>query len=169
MRLLGSVDGTADASWTGAVNKIHARADLVLKAAPVRDSAAISNGAPAGGIDSRNLRRPEKRLAFRQTSLRIPSTTIALQGEVSNRSNLQLQANTSDLHQIATLFSAVRGGQPSASWRSQGRPLYKRLREAPCKNLILGAVQCAESAGARQPVEQREVRRRASPSQHLAA
>ena len=110
VRLLSSLDGTANASWTGALNKVRAYADLALKAAPVRDTAAASNAIPLDGSIHATYDGPKNVLTLRETSLHIPSTTIAVQGEVSNRSNLQIQANTADLHQLAMLISAVRGG-----------------------------------------------------------
>jgi translocation and assembly module TamB len=51
-------------------------------------------------------------IAFRETSLRVPSATVTAQGTASNHSNLQIQASTSDLHQVAELFSVVGGEKP---------------------------------------------------------
>ena len=110
VRLLSSLDGIVDASWKGGFNNVRARADLALKAAPARDTAATSNAIPLDGSIHAIYDGPKNVLTFRETSLHIPSTTIAVQGEVSNRSNLQIQANTADLHQLATLISSVRGG-----------------------------------------------------------
>src|SRR5260370_6340921 len=53
-------------------------------------------------------------IASRQTTLRVSSTTLALQGEVSKHSNLQVEANASDLNQLAALASALRPGQSTA-------------------------------------------------------
>jgi translocation and assembly module TamB len=112
--LLGSVDGTAAASWTGAVSQIHVLADLSVKA-PVSQSAQISATAlPLDGIVHTVYDAPRSTLAFRQTTLSIPSTTITAEGEISGHSNLQLRLTASDLHRITTLVSDLRPGQPVA-------------------------------------------------------
>ncbi len=110
VRLLSTLDGNVNASWTGSFNNVRARADLALKAAPARDTAATSNAIPLDGSIHATYDGPKNVLTFRETSLHIPSTAIAVQGEVSNRSSLQIQANTADLHQLAMLISAVPGG-----------------------------------------------------------
>ncbi|MGB0009249.1 MAG: translocation/assembly module TamB domain-containing protein [Candidatus Sulfotelmatobacter sp.] len=112
VHLLSSLDGTVNASWTGSFSKLHARADLALKAAPGRDTAAIPSMIPLGGSIHATYDGPKNILTFRETSLHIPSTTIAVQGEVGNHSSLQIQASTADLHQLMMLFSAARGGSP---------------------------------------------------------
>jgi translocation and assembly module TamB len=109
--VVSRIDGTVDAWWTGSVDKLRARTDLVLRAG---GGEASAKGVPVEGSIHATYDGPRNAVAFRQTSLRIPSTTVALQGEVSSRSNLEVQASTSDLHQVAALFSAVHGGQPSA-------------------------------------------------------
>jgi translocation and assembly module TamB len=45
-------------------------------------------------------------VTLRQTSLRIPSATVTAQGEVSDRSNLQIQLLASDLQQLAALAAS---------------------------------------------------------------
>jgi translocation and assembly module TamB len=112
VRLLSTLDGAVNASWTGAFTKVRARADLALKATSGRDTAATPSTIPLGGSIHANYDGPKNVLTVRETSLHIPSTTIAIQGEVSNRSNLQIQADTADLHQLAMLISAVREGPP---------------------------------------------------------
>jgi translocation and assembly module TamB len=110
--LLSSLDGTVNASWTGSFSNVRARADLALKAHSARVTGATSKEIPLDGSIHATYDGPKNVLTVRETLLHIPSTTIAIQGEVSNRSNLQIQANTADLHQLAMLISAVRGGSP---------------------------------------------------------
>lgn len=110
VRLLSSLDGNVNASWTGSFSNVRAHADLALKAASARDVAATPNVVPVDGSIHATYDGPKNVLTIRETSLHIPSTTIAVQGEVGNRSNIQIQANTADLHQLAMLISAVRRG-----------------------------------------------------------
>ncbi|MGB7601274.1 MAG: translocation/assembly module TamB domain-containing protein [Candidatus Sulfotelmatobacter sp.] len=108
--LLSSFDGDVDASWTGSFGKVRARADFALKAISARDTGATSNAIPLDGAIHATYDGPKGVLILRQTSLHIPSTTVTMQGELGNRSNVQIQASTADLHQLAMLISAVRAG-----------------------------------------------------------
>ncbi|MGA9507281.1 MAG: translocation/assembly module TamB domain-containing protein [Candidatus Sulfotelmatobacter sp.] len=110
VRLLSNLDGTVNASWTGSFSNVRAHADLALKAASARDTGATPNVVLVDGSIHATYDGPKNTLTLEETSLHIPSTTIAVQGEVGNRSNLQIQANTVDLHRLAMLFSAARGG-----------------------------------------------------------
>ncbi len=114
VRLLSSLDGTVDASWRGSFSNVRSRADFALKATSARDTAATPSAIPLDGSIHATYDGSKNILSLRETSLQIPSTTIAMHGEVGNRANLQIQANTADLHQLAMLFSAVRGGPPPA-------------------------------------------------------
>jgi translocation and assembly module TamB len=112
--LVSRIDGTVDASWAGSVKNIRARTDLALKAASGSVAQMASTVLPVNGSIHGTYDGQRSVVTFRETSLRIPPTTVALEGELSNRSNLTLQADTTDLHQVAALFSAVHGGQPLA-------------------------------------------------------
>jgi translocation and assembly module TamB len=108
----GKVDGEAEASWAGSINNLRARADLTLKSGNIGGTQPPPTTVPVDGAIHATYDGQRNVITFRETTLRIPSTTVAAQGELSNRSRLQIQANTTDLHQAALLFSAVSGGQP---------------------------------------------------------
>ena len=128
VRLLSTLVGNVNASWTGSFNNVRARADLALKPAAARDTAAASNAIPLDGSIHATYDGSKNILTFRETSLHIPSTTIAVQGEVGNRSNLQIQASTVDLHQLMMLLSAARGGSPPTLDISGAGSLQARVR-----------------------------------------
>jgi translocation and assembly module TamB len=109
--LLSRLDGTAEVSWTGSVRNISARSDLTLRAAANSAINGSSGAVPVDGSIHATYNGPRNIITFRQTALRFPSTTLAVEGEVSNHSNLQIQANANDLHQLAALASAFRSGQ----------------------------------------------------------
>ncbi len=109
--LLGQLDGTADVAWTGSVRNISARSDLMLRAVANSGTNRSSATVPVNGSIHVTYDGPRSIISFRQTTLHIPSTTLAVEGEVSNHSNLQIQANTDDLHQLAALASGLHSGQ----------------------------------------------------------
>jgi len=111
VNLVGRIDGSVDASWTGSVSNLRARTDLNVTA-PASRGAQLSPGTiPVAGTIHASYDGAHNNVDFRQTTLRLSSATISVQGTVSNHSNLQIQASATDLHQSATLVSALRGGQ----------------------------------------------------------
>ena len=109
----GKLDGTGDAFWTGSVSNIRVRSDLTVRAA-ARNGANRSgthilvNGAMHATYDG-----PNSVLTLRQTTLRIPSTTLTAEGQVSKRSNLQIHAASNDLQQLVALVSAFSSTAPT--------------------------------------------------------
>ncbi|HEY6763867.1 MAG TPA: translocation/assembly module TamB domain-containing protein, partial [Candidatus Sulfotelmatobacter sp.] len=103
--VIGTLDGTATAAWSGPIQNIRAHADLTLRAG--KSSTANSNQIPVGGEIHAVYDGPRNAVTLRQTSLRAADATVTAQGEISERSNLQLQANASDLHQLVELASSL--------------------------------------------------------------
>src|ERR1017187_1713451 len=111
VNLVGRIDGTVDASWTGSVRNLRARTDLSFSAPRTSGAQQPSSAIPVEGAIHASYDGPQNSISFRQTTLRIPSATLAVQGAVSNHSSLQIQGTANDLHQLATLVSALRGAQ----------------------------------------------------------
>src|SRR5882762_1701192 len=112
--LMGRLDGTAEGSWKGSVSNVMARADLRLQAANSRTGPSSAK-MPIDGSVHATYDGARTVITFRQTTLHIPSTTLSLEGEVSNNSSLQIQAAANDLHQLARLASALRPGHTGAT------------------------------------------------------
>ncbi|HSY64496.1 MAG TPA: translocation/assembly module TamB domain-containing protein [Terriglobales bacterium] len=101
----GSVDGTVEANWTGNLNNLRARSDLAVRSAKASHSASAIY-IPVDGVIHAAYDGPTNVLTLRQTTLRIPSTTLTADGQVSNRSKLEIHATADDLHQLVALASA---------------------------------------------------------------
>jgi len=109
----GRLNGTAEAEWKGSVAKLQAQSDLTVQAHASSRSNPSGSEVPVDGIIHVSYDGPRQVIAFHQTSLRIPSATLTAQGEISNRSNLQVQLAASDLHQLAALAASF-GSNPTA-------------------------------------------------------
>jgi translocation and assembly module TamB len=109
VNLVGTLDGTTDAAWTGSISNLRAHTDLNLRSAVSGTATRSSNAVPIDGSIHGSYDGAKNIIAFRDTTVRMPSTTVTVQGEISNRSNLQVQANANDLHQLEVLASALRG------------------------------------------------------------
>jgi len=102
----GIIDGTSDASWTGSVSNIRVRSDLTVRAAAQNASNRSGTHIPVNGAIHAMYDGPSSVLTLRQTTFRIPSTTLTAEGQVSKRSNLQIHAASNDLHQLVAVVSA---------------------------------------------------------------
>ena len=113
----GLLDGKADASWTGSVTQVRARVDAAVHDAPKKNAVQPSaRDIPVNGAVHAIYDGPTNVLTFHQTTLHIPATSLTAEGQVSNHSRLQVQANSSDLHSLAELalfFHPVTGGPPA--------------------------------------------------------
>ena len=111
--IVGSVSGTVRAAWTGSVSNVRAHSDLFVRAATGANSPS-SREVPLNGVVHADYDGRAGALVLRDTTLRIPSATLTANGEVSKNSSLQIQANASDLHQLAALAASF-SSNPSAS------------------------------------------------------
>jgi translocation and assembly module TamB len=118
IELSGRLDGTVVAKWTGGgMNTLSAVSDLNLRSKATLGANVKTNASrkvlPVDGSIHVSYDGGHDTIAFRQTTLRVSSTTLTLQGEISKHSNLQVKANASDLHQMAALASALSPSQLS--------------------------------------------------------
>jgi len=107
MPLTGTVDGNTEASWTGSIGNLKARSDITLRCA-VQNTSAGTQAVPLNGAIHVNYDGRRSLITLRDTILRTPATSVTAQGEISDRSNLTIQAKASDLRELAKLASALR-------------------------------------------------------------
>ena len=110
--LAGTLNGTAQASWKGSLSNMIARSDLNLRAAANNKANRRGTNVPVDGVIHLTYDGPRSVITLRQTALHIPSAALTAEGQVSNHSDLKIQATASDLHQLVALSSAFR---PSSS------------------------------------------------------
>jgi len=108
----GRLNGNTEAVWKGNIANLRAQSDLTVHAYASSHSNPSGSEVPVDGAIHVNYDGPRQAIAFQQTSLRIPSATLNAQGEISDRSNLQIQLTASDLHQLAVLAASF-GSNPT--------------------------------------------------------
>jgi translocation and assembly module TamB len=102
----GRLSGTAEAAWKGNLSNVRAQSDLTLQALASSRSNPSGSEVPVDGAIHVSYDGPRQAIVFHETSLRIPSASLTARGEVSDRSNLQVQLAASDLHQLAALAAS---------------------------------------------------------------
>lgn len=114
----GTLGGEAEASWKGSVSNIRAHSDLTVQAHANSRSSPRESGVPVNGAIHASYDGASQTVRLRDTTLRIPSTTLTAQGTLSNHSSLQIHLAASDLHQLAALaasFQASKSQVPAVS------------------------------------------------------
>jgi translocation and assembly module TamB len=104
----GALDGTVDASWAGSLKHLRMISDFDLRAAIWNRSTKPPQGTPVNAVAHVNYDAARNVIFFRRTTLRLPSTSVVIDGEVSNHSNLNVVASAGDLHQLEGLAAAFR-------------------------------------------------------------
>jgi translocation and assembly module TamB len=105
--LTGKVDGKTDASWVGGMKNLQARSDLTLQAAVMTAASGTKKSVPVNGVVHMDYDGRRNAITVRQTVIRTPTTTITADGTMSERSELRIQARTSNLEELATLANAL--------------------------------------------------------------
>ncbi|HXM67462.1 MAG TPA: translocation/assembly module TamB domain-containing protein [Candidatus Acidoferrum sp.] len=104
----GVLNGTAHASWSGSISNIRVRSDLLVSAAAKNTARSTADEIPVDGVIHANYDGSRNALTLRESSLRIPSATLTADGELGRRSNLQVQVQASDLHQLESVAAVFR-------------------------------------------------------------
>jgi len=101
----GILDGTVGASWTGSVS--NTTLDCDFRVHPAADPRADASGiqVPVQGVIRFSYNRLRDVITFKETLFYVANSEIALQGEASDHSNLQIHASAPDLSPLSSLVS----------------------------------------------------------------
>ena len=135
--LTGTIGGTAEASWTGTMDKLKARSDLTLQASAA-STANRSTEVPVNGAIHLTYDGVSETIALHDTNLRMPAANLTAQGTISNHSSLQLQIAADDLHQLAVLASSF-GSTPSSPPAVSGKATLNAVVQGSLKKPSIAA------------------------------
>lgn len=104
----GRLNGTINASWHGNMQHLQADADASFAASltPTSGTATSSATVPLDGALHVNYDGTRQILAVRNTSVHTASSSVALNGDLGDRSNLGIEAYSGDLHELDQLMFA---------------------------------------------------------------
>ena len=112
----GVLNAKANATWGKTLQDLAAHADATLHGSISRAGAAGASGAiPMNGVLHGAYRGAGKEVALTQSFLRMPKTSLAMNGAIGNRSSLAFQFESGDLREVeavADLFRAPTPGHP---------------------------------------------------------
>jgi translocation and assembly module TamB len=111
----GQLNASAEATWTGSLNHLVASSDADL-AANVVNRKNGSAPVPVKAVIHAKYTGDSKAIALHQSYVKTAQTTINLDGNMADRSNLQIQLRSNDLSEVdtlASLFQTPAPGQPA--------------------------------------------------------
>jgi translocation and assembly module TamB len=108
LRLTGTVSGKVDANWKKTFDTLVATADAEFKGTVTKAQSAPIN--EEGSIHA-TYSAPKQEVSFDQSYIRLPQTTVSLNGTVSKTASLNVQVQSNDLQEIETTASAF-GAMP---------------------------------------------------------
>lgn len=128
----GTVNGTADAYWTGSLSKARIRSDLEVSAEAKGGSRSTDNSSqsqvPVMGVIHVTYDEMRNAVTLRRSTLHIPAAMVTADGEISRASHLQVQANITDLHQLESLAAAFGANSSSLPQVSGSATLNANLK-----------------------------------------
>jgi translocation and assembly module TamB len=122
----GSISGSSDASWAGAVSNLRAQSDLAIQAAMNRQNASGAPRVPLNGAIHVDYDGRANLITVRNGVVHTPSSSMTVQGTVSTsargHSSLSLHASTNNLPEVAILASAFQNSAGRPAGKSQIPP-----------------------------------------------
>src|ERR1700730_15795195 len=119
VRLLGRMNLSAQANWSKDISAMKARSLLELSGPTTLPSQA--NQIPVNGVVDVDYDGAKQSASFGRSQLRIANTELVLNGVLSRRSNLSIEADAKELHELTLLAAAFSNTKPNAGQTSQAR------------------------------------------------
>ena len=100
--LTGKMNADADATWGKTFDNLTAKANASLAGAVIPPQGG-GQSVPVDGVIHATYSAPSKTIALANSYLRMPRTSLNLNGTVSDRSALQVNLQANDLHQLESI------------------------------------------------------------------
>jgi translocation and assembly module TamB len=115
----GRLDGKGEATWRGSLEDLTVRSDATIVAGAGRPSAGAAGSheppIPVNGTVHFDYDGTHNIMSLNQTYLQTPHTNIRLNGTVSVRSALKVEARNDDLHELDLLALSLRRATAASS------------------------------------------------------
>jgi translocation and assembly module TamB len=105
-RIAGTGNASVDATWRKTFENLTARADAKVKGTIAPSRAAASGNVPIESEIHAHYNAVSEEIAFAPSYVRMPKTSVTLNGTVSGRSAVQVQLQSHDLHELETVADA---------------------------------------------------------------
>jgi translocation and assembly module TamB len=104
IRLLGRMNLNAQANWSSNISALKARTHIEFSGPTTLPSQA--NQIPVNGVVDVDYDAAKQSASFGRSELRVANTDVVLTGMLSRQSNLNIDVNAKDLHELTVLAAA---------------------------------------------------------------
>lgn len=101
--LAGALNADVDAGWRGKLENLVARTNATIRANVESSDRDNANAIPVNSVIHAQYAAANKQISIQQSYLRLPQSSLNLNGTVSNRSSLQIHFQSNDLHELETV------------------------------------------------------------------
>src|SRR5882762_7280770 len=120
VRLLGRMNLTAQANWSKDISAMKARSHLDITGPTTLPREP--NQIPVNGIVDVDYDGAKQSASFGRSQLRVANTELTLNGVLSKQSDLNIDVNAKDLHELTTLAAAFSNANPGAAQGAPAQP-----------------------------------------------
>src|ERR1700737_5304126 len=120
VRLLGRMNLSAQANWSQNISAMRARSHVEINGPTTLPSQG--NQIPVNGVVDLDYDGAKQTASLGRSWLRVANTELVLNGVLSRQSNLSIEADAKDLHELTMLASAFGNTKPNAEQTSQAQP-----------------------------------------------
>jgi translocation and assembly module TamB len=148
--ITGTLAGQTQACWTGSLENLQIASAFSVRGAVRSQTSGVVQMLPAHGAAHVVYDRRKNSFTFSQTSLEAAATSLVIEGQLSDHSNLKIHASASDLGQVALLASAFGPPGSEAPVKVSGSASLDAVVEGPIDNPRLrgeGSAQNLATAG----------------------
>lgn len=119
--LTGTLNADADANWGKTLDDLTAQSNATIQARVVPRGNESAQPVSVNGAIHAHYIASRKEVSLTQSYLRMPNTSLDLNGTVSNRSSLEIRLRSNDLHELETMADNFRAAaQPGAAPQQLG-------------------------------------------------
>jgi translocation and assembly module TamB len=119
VRLVGRMNLSAQGSWSKNISAMRARSHVEVNGPTSLPSQA--NQIPVNGVLDVDYDGAKQTASLGRSWLRIANTELVLNGVLSRQSNLSVEADAKDLHELTMLAAAFSNTKPADNQTSQAR------------------------------------------------
>jgi translocation and assembly module TamB len=142
--LLGKLDGTADAAWTGAIGGAITHGHVVVRSASINTKQPPYYSVPVDAAVHFTYNGLRNEMAFQQTTVGIGSMSLVVAGEMSEHSNLKIDLALPDVRDLAKLMVAWNPGKTTLSELSGSAKLRAVMRGRMQEPRFLGQLTASD-------------------------
>ena len=110
--LAGTVNADATAAWGKTLDNLTAQTNASIQARVAPRGNGNAPPIPVNGVIHANYVAARKEISLVQSYVRLPNTSLDLNGTVSNHSSLQINLQANDLHELENIANNFRASQP---------------------------------------------------------